>query len=207
MDPTTAIDAVHREIRDTTRDGRPARMIVAERTYPAPADDVWDALTNAERIPRWFMPISGELRLGGRYQLEGNAGGTITACEAPSHLAVTWEFGGGVSWVDVHLLQDGDDTTLRLEHVAFSDDDESRKFWEEFGPGAVGVGWDLAIMALGEHLATGAAVTEGDQTDPALLDAMRRSSEGWGQAAVDYGTPPDVAEAAAGRTTAFYTGG
>ena len=27
-------------------------------------------------FPRWFLPISGELRLGGRYQLTGNAGGT-----------------------------------------------------------------------------------------------------------------------------------
>src|SRR5882724_8555264 len=29
----------------------------------------WDAMTNAERIPRWFLPISADLRLSGRYQL------------------------------------------------------------------------------------------------------------------------------------------
>ena len=84
MDFTTAIDAIHREIRDTTRDGKPARMIVAERSYPTSADDVWDALTSPERLPRWFMPISGDLELGGRYQLEGNAGGTIETCDPPS---------------------------------------------------------------------------------------------------------------------------
>ena len=118
MDPSAVIDAVRREVRDTIHDGQPARMIVAERTYAAPPDDVWDALTNRERIPRWFMPITGELRPGGRYQLEGNAGGDITTCEPPRHLAVTWEFGGSVTWLDVYLVEDGDDTTVRLEHVA-----------------------------------------------------------------------------------------
>ena len=65
MDPTTAIDAIRREVRDTTRGGKPARVLVAERSYPSPAADVWDALTNPDRIPRWLLPISGDLRLGG----------------------------------------------------------------------------------------------------------------------------------------------
>ena len=58
------------------------------------------------RIPRWFLPLSGELRLGGRYQLPGNVGGENLTCDVPRHLAVTWEFGGGVSWVDVRLSKD-----------------------------------------------------------------------------------------------------
>jgi uncharacterized protein YndB with AHSA1/START domain len=204
MDPTTAIDVVHREIRDTSREGKPARMIVAERRYPTPPNDVWDALTNPERIPRWFLPISGDLRLGGRYQLEGNAEGTITTCDPPRHLAVTWEFGGGTSWVDVHLAETGADTTLRLEHVILVEDIDDR--WDEFGPGAVGVGWDLTMLGLAEHLATGADI-DPDPTDAGALEVMRRSSDGWGRASIAYGTPPDQAEAAAGRTTAFYTGG
>jgi uncharacterized protein YndB with AHSA1/START domain len=199
----TAIDAVQREIRDIIRDDKPARMIVAERRCGAPAADVWDALTNPARIPRWFLPISGDFQLGGHYQLEGNAGGTITTCDPPRHLAVTWEFGGAISWVDVHLTAAGDDTSLRLEHVALADDDDK---WDEFGPGAVGVGWDLTMLALSEHLATGAAV-EFDPTDPAALDAMRRSSDGWCRASIAYGTPSRQAESAAARTTAAYTGG
>jgi hypothetical protein len=39
--------------------------------YPASQSDLWDAVTNADRIPRWFLPVSGDLRLGGHYQLEG----------------------------------------------------------------------------------------------------------------------------------------
>src|SRR5690606_22050656 len=55
--------------------GRPARVARLMRSYPTTQDDLWDAITNPERIPRWFMPVSGDLRPGGHYQLEGNAGG------------------------------------------------------------------------------------------------------------------------------------
>lgn len=47
------------------------------RTYDADVDDVWDALTNPERLPRWFSPVTGDFRVGGAYQIEGNAGGQI----------------------------------------------------------------------------------------------------------------------------------
>jgi uncharacterized protein YndB with AHSA1/START domain len=204
MDLTAAIDAVYREIRDVTREGKPARAIVAERRYPATADDVWDTLTNPDRIPRWLLPISGDLHLGGRYQLEGNAGGTIMTCDPPRHLAVTWEYGGAIGWVDVHLTESGEDTTLLLEHVALVEDFDDK--WDEFGPGAVGVGWDLTLLGLAEHLSTGADVHP-DLTDPPGLEFMRRSSDGWCRASIAYGTPEAQAEAAAARTSAAYTGG
>jgi uncharacterized protein YndB with AHSA1/START domain len=51
--------------------------VMISRTYDADAKDVWDALTNPERLPRWFYPVSGDLRVGGTFQLEGNAGGEI----------------------------------------------------------------------------------------------------------------------------------
>jgi len=199
-----AVDSVRRELQDATRDGKPARTVVAERRYPTSADDVWDALTNPDRIPRWLMPISGELRLGGHYQLEGNAGGTITTCEPPEHLAVTWEYDGAVSWVDVYLTPSDAETTLRLEHLALVEDLDDK--WDEFGPGAVGLGWDLALLGLDEHVATRAAV-DPDLTDPAGLEFMRRSSDDWCRASIAYGTPRPQAEGAAARTLAAYTGG
>ena len=78
------LGAVERTVSSLERDGKPARAVTVARSYNTTVEDVWDAVTNGERIPRWFLPISGELKLGGRYQLEGNAGGTITACEPPS---------------------------------------------------------------------------------------------------------------------------
>jgi uncharacterized protein YndB with AHSA1/START domain len=100
IDVASYIGAVTREVVGREHEGKPARVVVASRSYDTTPDDLWDALTSAERIPRWFLPISGDLKLGGRYQLEGNAGGTITACEPPRRLSVTWEFGGGTTWVN-----------------------------------------------------------------------------------------------------------
>src|SRR5688572_28144194 len=206
IDVLRQIGAVTRQVATRDHKGRPARVVVATRRYNADINDVWDAITRPERIPRWFMPVSGDLRLGGRYQLQGNAGGEITRCEPPRNLAMTWEFGGGVSWVSVTLAPDpAGGTRLELEHTAHVDD-----HWEQFGPGAVGVGWELGLFGLGEHLASGAAVdpqaVEAWTTSEAGKTFIRGSSEGWGEAAIADGDPPDAARAAAERTTAFYTG-
>jgi hypothetical protein len=50
-------------------------------------------LISAERISRWFLPISGDYTLGGRYQLEGNAGGEILECDRPHLIRVSWVMG------------------------------------------------------------------------------------------------------------------
>jgi uncharacterized protein YndB with AHSA1/START domain len=207
MDVLRYIGAVTREILNRDHDGRPARVLVATCAYDTDIDDVWDAITNAERIPRWFLPVSGELRLGGRYQLQGNASGEITGCEPPRALDLTWEFGGQVSWVHVRLmaLSDGG-TRLRLEHIAHVPDE----LWHQYGPGAVGVGWDLAIMALGRHLSTRASAHPQQAaawpTTEEGKDFVRRSSEGWCMASITAGTAEASARSAADRTTAFYTG-
>src|SRR5262245_64831752 len=109
--PTAAAGLVSREVRSGFRDGAATKIAVARRTYPTDQDDLWDALTNSERIPRWFMGVTGDLRVGGRYQLERNAGGVIERCEKPDLLAVTWEYGGDVSWVTVTLTSAPDGTT------------------------------------------------------------------------------------------------
>jgi uncharacterized protein YndB with AHSA1/START domain len=201
------VGALTREVQNRDHEGRPARVVVATCTYDTSMEDLWDAITSADRIPRWFLPISGDLRLGGHYQLQGNAGGEITACEPPRNLALTWEFGGQVSWVRVQLteLSDGG-TQLRLEHIAHIPDE----LWNQYGPGAVGVGWDLTLMGLGRHLSTGAVV---DPQNAAAWskseegkDFMRRSSDEWCKASISSGTKGDDARSAATRTAAFYTG-
>jgi hypothetical protein len=78
--------------------------------------------------------------------------------------------------------------------------------WNEFGPGAVGVGWDLAFLGLHHHLAD---VPFDDQTwtnsEPGRT-FVSGSSRGWRDASINAGTPPDAATAAAERTTAAYSG-
>jgi uncharacterized protein YndB with AHSA1/START domain len=210
MDLGRVIGAVSRVVGDREYEGKPAKVIVAKRTYETSPDDLWDALTNAERIPRWFLPISGDLKLGGTYQLKGNAGGTITQCEPPKTLAVTWEYGGQTSWVTVRLTRRAAERTeLELEHLAHV----PGEFWDQFGPGAVGVGWDLALMGLGEHLGNPAAAAVTPETAAAWTaseegrEFARKSSVDWGRAAIAAGMSEAAAQGAVERTTAFYTGG
>ena len=124
------------------RDGQAASAVTLARSYATTVADLWDAVTNGERIPRWFLPISGKLRLGGRYQLEGNAGGEITACEPLSHFALTWEFGDNVSWVAVRVSDEGAGRArLTLTHTA-----HLSQHWDHYGPGAAGVGWEMGLV-------------------------------------------------------------
>jgi uncharacterized protein YndB with AHSA1/START domain len=205
IDPGAHAGLVRREVRSGERDGQPTRTVVAERTYRADRDDVWDAISNAERLPRWFLPISGELRVGGRYQLEGNAGGTIERCEKPELVGVTWEFGGGISWLEVQLIEVDGGTTLELRHEAVVEE-----HWKQFGPGAVGVGWDLSLLGLGLHLETGESLDPEEFQSWSLSedgkDFIRLSSDGWGEAAVAAGDDRDHALAAAEMVRQFFTG-
>ena len=151
IDVASQIGAVRREVRDGERDGAATKVRVAAQTYDTSVDDVWDAITSAERINRWLMAVTGDLRLGGRYQLEGNAGGEVRECDPPRRLAITWEWGGDVSWVEVTLVAEAADrTTLELEHTA-----KVSPEWGDFGPGAVGIGWDLMLVGLARHLQDG----------------------------------------------------
>lgn len=198
------IAAVERSVASLVRDGQPARAVVLARTCPTIRQDLWGALTDRERIGHWFLPIAGELRLGGRYQLEGNAGGVIEACVPPSHFAVTWEFGGGMSWLTAALSDAGGGTRLELTHTS-----PLTPHWDEYGPGAVGVGWDLGLMGLVQHLAEPQAPKVDETafvTSPEGKAFIVESSQAWGQAATANGEAAADAHAAARRTRAFYTG-
>ncbi len=205
IDPVAIAGLVAREVRTGSRDGATTRIAVARRTYPTDQADLWNALTDAERIPRWFLPVSGDLSEGGRYQFEHNAGGLIERCDAPESFAVTWEMGPNISWVTVRLSATADGTTLELEHEAPVDP----AFWEQFGPGAVGVGWELGLMGLGLHIDSGEPVdpVEGAAfaTTPDGIDLIRRSATGWADAAIADGDDAEAARAAAARTLDFYT--
>src|SRR5690242_16423477 len=122
-DIVNEINAVHREVGRREFPSGAGRTVVLRRTYDAPIEDVWDAVTNPERLNRWFLPVTGDFRLGGKYQLEGNAGGEILRCEPPRLLAVTWIFGdpeqAGASEVEVRLASGTDgDTVFELVHAA-----------------------------------------------------------------------------------------
>lgn len=205
VDIARVLGPVTRTVKSCEKDGKPASAVTLTRLYETDVDDLWDALTSAERIPRWFLPIDGDLRLGGKYQLKGNAGGTITACTPPRHFAATWEFGATVSWIDVALAPEGGQARLTLEHTAIIED-----HWRQFGPGAVGIGWDLALMGLDRHLASGAPVDQRAAMtwmgSPNGKELVSQCGEQWRTAHVASGEDPASAKQRADRTIAFYRG-
>lgn len=210
MDYSQALGAEFREVQERTHEGKPARVVIGSRIYATDVDDLWDALTNAERIPRWFSPVTGDLRIGGRYQIEGNAGGTITRCDRPEALELTWEFAGNVSWVSVRLEPKGDDAHLTLEHIMLKDP-ASQAHWAHYGPGATGVGWDLSFLGLALHLDSGGEAIDLEANEAWMasdqgITFIRGSAEAWGSAHIAAGEDPDVAREMAANTSAFYSG-
>jgi uncharacterized protein YndB with AHSA1/START domain len=207
IDVDHQISAVERTVGERVLEAGTARVLTTSQSYDATLEELWDACTSAERIPRWFLPITGDLRVGGRYQLEGNASGTIERCDPPRSFAATWEYGDELTRIEVRLEPAGDGRTrLTLEHVAHVDDAR----WLQFGPGAVGVGWDLALMGLELHLATAVANDPAEWAawmgSPEGVEFVTRSSRGWADASIATGTDATEARAAEERATTFYTG-
>ncbi|MGW4523569.1 SRPBCC family protein [Amycolatopsis sp. NPDC004378] len=204
IDVSHQISAVRRTLGDRVLEGKEARVLTISQVYDTDLDDLWDACTNPERIPRWFLPVSGDLKPGGKYQFEGNAGGTVERCDPPKSFAATWEFGGNVSWIEVRLTPEGEGTRFELEHVAHVDDR-----WDEFGPGAVGIGWDGALVGLVLHLSAGSAVDPEAamswMMSPEGIEFMTASGEAWYAADVAAGADPSQARTAADRTLKAYT--
>lgn len=201
----TYLGTVERSVASLEKDGAPARAVILSRTYQTSVEDLWDAVTNRERLPRWFAPVHGDLRAGGHYKVEGNAGGKIIACTPPRAFSLTWEINDEVSWVDVTVEPHGTAAArLTLTHTA-----KVSPFWAQYGPGATGVGWELGAFGLMLHVSDPAA----DKLDEEVFGTgddgkalMQRSSADWGEAAIRNGEDAEQARAAAARTTAFYTG-
>jgi uncharacterized protein YndB with AHSA1/START domain len=193
IDIPTHINAIDREVEGRSAESGEVVSVRLRREYDAPVDDVWNALTDPERIRRWFMPVTGTLREGGDFQLEGNAGGRILRCDPPRLLRVT--FGGETSLVELRLSPDdgGASTTLEMEHTVPI---------EMAGSGAgalyVGPGWDGAFMALGLYLA-GQVIDDpvAAASSPEAQEFSRRSVRAWTQAIEASGTagPDEVAGA------------
>lgn len=198
MDIIDEITRSHRELKENGE----TKTILLTRHFDAETKDVWDACTTAERISRWLQPITGDLRLGGSFQIEGNASGEVLQCEPPSLLKVSWVYGGPpASEVEVRLSAEDDGTRLELRHTAVP----PPEMWTRFGPGAVGVGWDLSLLGLSLHLSGGVLPDHEHmhETDEGR-QFITRSSQAWGETLLTAGADAEQAAAATAATTAFY---
>lgn len=200
IDVAAQLAAIHRDVHRKAAEGAPydgaeVIAVLLRREYPADPADVWDALTDPDRLRRWFLPVTGDLRPGGSFQTEGNAGGEILTCDAPRLLRVSW--GDAASVVALRLTPvDEERTAVELEHsvpAAFAGS----------GAGAlhVGPGWDPALVALGLHL-DGSADPKALVGSPLEVEMGRASVDEW-TATVESSGTATAEEIAAGREMAL----
>lgn len=109
------------ELRHRTIAAGEARVAVFIRTYATTVEDLWDACTDPERLRRWYVPVTGDLRVGGSFEQANMGSGTIVECDAPRLLKVA--LGGGADEIELRLSPGAENgtTTLELQHATTLD--------------------------------------------------------------------------------------
>jgi uncharacterized protein YndB with AHSA1/START domain len=135
-----------------------AGVVLIQDRYDTDIEDLWDAITDPDRLVRWYGRVEGDLRPGGQFRVHVEAAdieslGRVDACEPPRRLRVSvretdesYQSGHGVpphdESIEVTLTEAGDQTDLTievhgmpLEKVAF-----------------YGVGWQMHAENLATYL-------------------------------------------------------
>lgn len=100
---------------------------VIERTYNAPIEKVWDAITNKEAMRQWYFDLK-EFRpeVGFEFQFEGGPDDKtylhlckVTEVVSGKKLTYSWRYDGyeGNSFVTWELFPEGKKTRVKLTHA------------------------------------------------------------------------------------------
>ncbi len=109
------------------RSEEPARSVILDRVYHAPVEKVWEALTDAGAMRKWFFDVAEfKPEVGFAFDFQGGPPEKlylhlckVTEVIPMKKLAYTWRFDGyvGDSLLTFELWPNGDDTKLRLSHL------------------------------------------------------------------------------------------
>ncbi len=126
--------------------------LTINRTLAFPVDRVWRAMTDPAALAAWFWPqrfaptAEVDLRVGGRYRIDGPAvgmavSGEYVAVEPPHRLVFTWTWAGETeeTLVTVDLRATDGGTELSLTHERFADDESAKNHAQ---------GWDDCLDRL-----------------------------------------------------------
>jgi uncharacterized protein YndB with AHSA1/START domain len=107
----------------------PQAPVILERTFKAPIDTVWRAITDVAQMRQWFIKEMGsfEPEVGfetrATVQCEGKPSKvlilTVTEVTVGKRIAYSWQLDGkpGKSHVTIELFSDGGKTRLKLTHT------------------------------------------------------------------------------------------
>ncbi len=101
---------------------------VIERTYHAPIEKVWKAITDKADMKQWYMNISEfKPEVGFEFKFYGGKDENnqylhlckITEVSIGKKLTYSWRYDGyeGISYVTFELFAEGDSTKVRLTHT------------------------------------------------------------------------------------------
>lgn len=95
-------------------------VVRMEDRVDANIDEVWSALTDPQRLARWYGEVAGNLRPGGEFHRRVFASGAegrgrVEMCEPPRRLLVTMDPGLEEKVIEVILAAEGAQTILVAE--------------------------------------------------------------------------------------------
>ena len=129
-----------------------AGVVRVEERYATDIDDLWSALTDPDRLARWYGRVDGELGLGGEFRMYVDASGwegtgRVEACGPPRRLMVTTkELSESFRKTVEATLTSEDDHTVLVIEVRGMPLDKIAFF---------GAGWQIHTEDLAAYLAGG----------------------------------------------------
>lgn len=127
--------------------------VVVKRTFDAPIEKVWSALTVYELMKMWYFDIPGfKAEKGYKFQFMGGPEDGVQylhLCEITDvipgkKLTYSWRYDGyeGISYVTFELTAEGDRTTLFLSHIGLESFPASNP---DFAMGNFAEGWNHIV--------------------------------------------------------------
>jgi len=157
----------------TLGDGPRGREVRLTRTFRAPIEDVWAAVTESDRLERWIGRWEGDPASGSVMffmtaegdDVEGEKF-TILECDPPRRFAADTSVGEATWHLRVELAEHDGHTTLTFAQL-LGDDDMSN----------VGPGWEYYLDRLSAALSGGdVTAVQWDNYFPAMSEYYRKLS-------------------------------
>ena len=133
---------------------------VIERTFNAPVNKVWQAITDKEHMKHWYFDLA-EFKPEAGFEFEFTGGSeeqayrhlcTVTEVVANQKLTYSWRYDNypGNSFVTFELFEEGEKTRLKLSHAGLETFPQDKP---DFAKESFAAGWtDIIGKSLKEYV-------------------------------------------------------